>query len=268
MDMTENSSDFCLSKWYMDCIDSDGNTFIGYSALLRWKKFKLNYANILLCDERGIVSEQTTLKKLQPPAFSENCFSWKPAKLKVAGTWNSIDKPIEKTLLNSDTGVIHWYCFQPKAYGNVKIADNNIITGFGYAEKLEMTIKPWELPFSELRWGRFLSAENSIIWVNWIGDTNLSLLLIDGNQMKETLINDDGIHINNGEFILAFSDHAVLRKGALISTALSNIPGLKTVFPQKVLNTYECKWRSKGVLKKDNKVVSEGWVIHEVVRWL
>jgi hypothetical protein len=263
----EKKSDFSMSKWYMDCIDTNGNAFIGYSAVLKWKKIKLNYTNILHYDSLCKPTERSTLKKLPYPRLKNNCLTWNPSKLHAWGTWNRIDAPLKRTLLNTDVGAIRWECFQPKANADILSDGKKIITGFGYAEKLETTIKPWELPFNELRWGRFLSEKDTIIWVIWNGDTNFNLLFHNGKSIKDVIVSDEFVDINQKEFLLTFSDKLVLRKGPLISTALSNLPGLIGIFPNKVLNTYECKWRSKGILKRENKKVSDGWVIHEVIRW-
>ncbi|MEE8479006.1 MAG: hypothetical protein V3S42_03260 [Candidatus Neomarinimicrobiota bacterium] len=263
----EEKSDFSMSKWYMDCIDTNGNVFIGYSAVLKWKKIKLNYTNILYYDGLGKPTERSTLRKLPSPGLKNNCMTWDPSKLQTRGTWNRIDAPLRKTLLNTEVGTIRWDCFQPKANANILNGNNKIITGFGYAEKLDMTIKPWELPFNELRWGRFLSEKDTIIWVIWTGDTNCNLLFHNGKSIKDAIVSDECVDINQRELLLTFSDKLVLRKGSLISTALSNLPGLTGIFPSKVLNTYECKWRSRGILTRENKKVSDGWVIHEVIRW-
>ncbi|MFQ5866089.1 MAG: hypothetical protein ACE5IW_12765 [bacterium] len=260
-------SDFSLSKWYLDCIDVDGNVFIGYSAVLRWKRYKLNYANILRYNNACGLQTETTLRRQPPPKLYPHCLKWEPSILKTQGTWHSIDKPIKKSLLTSDSGTLRWLCHQPKATANVLVRNNQKYAGLGYTEKLEMSIEPWELPISKLSWGRFLSKDDTIIWINWKGTEPLSLLFHQGKQMDEAIISDEQIIINQGEFILSFSDTFVLRKGSLISTALANIPGIKNLFPDKLLHTYECKWRSKGTLRNKSNRISEGWIIHEVVQW-
>ena len=156
----------------------------------------------------------------------------------------------------------------PKANGKISLPDNQNIIGLGYTEKLKMTLRPWQLPFNQLRWGRFLSADYSIVWVKVSGDSRLNLLYLNGIQKNDALITDEQIALNNGDLLLVFSNKVVLREGTLISTALANIPGLNSVFPKNILNIYEKKWRSKGVLKEGNKIIAKGWVIHEVVRWL
>ncbi len=261
------NSDFSLSKWYLDCIDRSGNTFIGYSAILKWKKLKINYSSILLYDQSNRLQVDTTFKKLKSPVLHDNSIKWNIDRLNTQGVWQSIDSHINKTLLNSDSGTINWSCYQPKAISEVLLKDHQKLLGLGYSEKLEMTIKPWELPFKELRWGRYLSENDTIIWINWQGHQSLNLLFLNGKQVEHAIIADDLISINHGEYELSISDKIVLRKGKLISTALSKLPFIENIFPDRILHAHECKWRSKGVLNNKNNIVSDGWIIHEVVKW-
>lgn len=261
-------SDFSLSKWYLDCIDVNGNCFIGYSAILKWKSLNINYSNILLYDNSNGLQVDTTLEKLNSPNLHNKCLRWQPSKLKIQGTWHSIDNPISRCLLNSDSGTVNWLCNQPKAKAEILLKNNRMCSGLGYSEKLEMTIKPWKLPIKELRWGRYLSENDTIIWINWKGPQSLNLLIYNGKQIKNAIISDKHLNFNQGEFLLSFSDTIVLREGNLISTALSKLPLIESIFPNKILHTYECKWRSKGILKAKNNLISSGWIIHEVVKWI
>jgi hypothetical protein len=77
---TATSSPFSLSKWYLDCVDTRGNVFIGYSAVLKWKKIRLNYANILdYNSDRGLqtgspnryFAAKTSFSPLQPSSFNQ-----------------------------------------------------------------------------------------------------------------------------------------------------------------------------------------------------
>ncbi|MFQ5751408.1 MAG: hypothetical protein ACE5HI_05370 [bacterium] len=260
-------SDFSFSKWYLDCIDATGNVFIGYSAILKWKKLSLNYANILLYSNSNGLQTDTTFKKLPSPKFHQQCLQWQPSQLKTHGTWKSIDPSIKKTLFKSGSGTIDWLCYQPKAKADVLSKNQQIHAGFGYTEKLAMTIKPWEFPITELRWGRFLSETDTIIWVNWKGFESLNLLFYQGKQIEDTMISDEHIIFNQGEFILLFSDTIALRRGPLISSVFSKTPSIKSVFPDNILYMQEYKWRSRGTLRYKNKKISNGWVIHEVVQW-
>jgi hypothetical protein len=251
----------------MDCIDSTGNVFIGYSAGLNWKQIHLDYSSILYNDPNGTVKEKTSIKKSPPPTCDKNKFTWATSRLNVKGNWQSIDPPLKKEIFDSETGLLDWQCFQPKAKSQVWLPSGSTLEGLGYTERVTMTIKPWELPIDELRWGRFLSEEDTIVWIYYKGSENMNLLYYQGNPVADSEITDTYINLKNGDYRLNFSDTIVLRDGYLISTVLSNIPGVRSLFPKAILNIHECKWRSKGVLLKPNNQVSIGWVIHEVVKW-
>jgi hypothetical protein len=264
---TQASSDFSLSKWYMDCIDPTGNVFIGYSAVMKWKKLRLYYANILYFDIVGNIETNTSFRQLPFPILKQNNLTWTTSRLNIKGKWDGVDPLIQKNLLDGDLGGIVWQCFQPKANAKIELPNHTFLAGLGYTENLTMSIKPWELPITELRWGRFLSEEDTVVWISWKGEENLDLLYYQGNPVANPVITDDLINLNQEEFFLTFSDKIVLRNGYPNSTALSGRDGIKNILPKRILNTYECKWRSKGILTKPNKQISQGWVIHEVVKW-
>lgn len=128
-----------------------------------------------------------------------------------------------------------------------------------------MTIPPWRLPFEELRWGRFLSAEDALVWIHWRGAHSLNLTFHNGTSVEHASLTDD--ELVAGEMSLALDRGTVLREGALVETALNAVPGIQRLFPLRILRAHECKWLSRGVLKKPEAEPSAGWAIHEVVRW-
>jgi len=277
-----NKFNFSFSKWYLDCVDLKGNVFIGYAAFLKWKNIHLNYTNIIYNDPDGNICTDTSLKKTPLPLYDNQYLTWSSPRLNVEGKWHSIDPPIDKRLIDSDLGIIDWRCFQPKAKAKIYLPDGSEIKGLGYTEQILMNIKPWKLPIFELRWGRFLSQEDTIVWIFWKGEKDINLLFHQGKLVANSVITDDFININNGEFILNFTDSKIIRKGDIFSNLLFDIPNVRDIFPQKILNIFECKWRSKGILiKSNNKTsndqinndntsnnkISHGMVIHEVVKW-
>jgi hypothetical protein len=86
-------------------------------------------------------------------------------------------------------------------------------------------------------------------------------------QVEGALVTDNEVIFDDGRLSLALEEKLVLREGPLIKTALSMLPGIRGIAPIRSLNTYECKWRSRGFLKKQQMPVSPGWAIHEIVRW-
>ena len=263
----KKQSNFLLSKWYMDCVSNGGDVFIGYAAVLRWKALSINYSSILQYQNGKQAEARTSLLKFSTPQITDSSLDWFSDSLGIKGTWKAISPPIEKTLFESDTGDIKWRCLQPLAETNIHLGKQRRLTGFGYAEHISISIPPWQLPIDELRWGRFLSGRDSLIWIDWRGSHRLQMVLYNGVEAETARVTDNEVVLDGGHQVLSLEEKQVLREGALINTALSMIPGIGKIIPLRGLNTYECKWRSRGFLKEDALPVSEGWVIHEVVRW-
>ncbi len=141
------------------------------------------------------------------------------------------------------------------------------VHGIGYAEFLEMTIPPWKLPIDELRWGRFVSPTDSVVWIDWKGAHPLTLLLHNGSEIECGMINDSMIRSVNGTTALSLNRSTVIRSGALINTALKKVPLIESVIPKNILHTDECKWLSGSSLTCDGNI-SSGYSIHEIVRFV
>lgn len=244
-------------------MSDDGSAFIGYAAKLRWKRMSFTYSSILHTQAGKDVEIDTTLRECNSPEISESSTCWSSSRLNVVGNWKAIAQPIRRTLLSSPAGNIEWNCLHPQATAVLRIGSDRRIEGLGYVEKLTVTIPPWKLPFDELRWGRFLSNNDALVWIFWRGDTELNLVLHNGIQLENGLVSDNGIEATDLDFTLG--KNKVLREGPLFKTALSMTPRIEGLMPFRMLRMFEGKWLSPGVLKKPH--AEPGWAIHEVVRW-
>jgi hypothetical protein len=262
---SKDVSGFLLSKWYLDCVSDGGGAFIGYAASLRWKSLSLNYSSMLLRRPFEGVTTKTTLQAFSAPEVTGTRVGWSSPRLGVVGNWEAAARPFKRTLLESAEGDIEWDCLQPRARAEVSVEGGRRLEGLGYAERLTMSVPPWRLPFEELRWGRFLSDEDALVWVDWRGARALSLVLHNGVRVEGALVTDH--ELAAGETRLALGESAVLREGSLGETALRGVPGAHRLFPFRILRTRECKWLSRGVLTKPGAGATTGWAIHEVVRW-
>ena len=263
----EKRSKFTLSKWYMDCVSDDGEVFIGYAAALRWRGVGIDYSSTLQHQHGEGTKINTSLQKLSTPQITALSVHWISRALGVDGTWSGSAPPIERTVFRSEVGSVEWRCLQPNARAEVHLGTERCIQGRGYAEHILISIPPWRLPVDELRWGRFLTDSNALVWIDWRGSTSLTLLFRNGIQIENPLVTDREVACNRTKMVLAFEDSQVLREGRLVNTALSVIPGIAKLLPGHSLRTYECKWRSRGVLKEHETVLSTGWAIHELVRF-
>lgn len=255
---------FLLSKWYLDCVTGDGSAFIGYAASLSWKGLTLSYSSALRYRPGEGVRTDTTLEEFSTPEVAGQTIRWSSPRLRVEGTWEADARPLRRTLLESDAGDIEWDCLHPRARASIR-GGGARLEGLGYVERLSMSLPPWRLPFEELRWGRFLSEEDSLVWIDWRGGDSLNLSFHNGARVEGALPSDH--ELTAGGVRLDLGESTVLRDGVLGDTVLPSIPGVRRLFPFRILRTRECKWLSRGVLKGPGAGDGSGWAIHEVVRW-
>jgi hypothetical protein len=260
----EKPSNFLLSKWYLDCVSRDGDVFIGYVAKLSWRALSISYASTLQYDPRRGVRSETSLRDLPAPQIKGSRIEWKHAQLSVDGFWESTAEPRSCVLLETESGKMKWNCLQPCAKVSIS-AGNDRIEGFGYVDHVTMTVPPWQIPFDELRWGRFLSENDAVVWIDLQGADSLNLAFHNGIQIGNSLINDSRFAAN--ELSVSFRESVAIREGTLIKTALATVPGVGRLFPKRILQTRERKWRSRGFLSQPKRAPSMGWAIHEIVQF-
>jgi hypothetical protein len=262
----KQKSDFLLSKWYLDCVAENGDTFIGYHATMKWKALSFHYSSFLTHTEDARTRTQTAFKKSSPPKVNDSVIEWVSEPLKIRGKWNSAGRAIQRQLIETEEGIVTWSCLMPRADAEISLGNSRYLPGTGYVEHLSLTLKPWLLPIHELRWGRFHSEHDTLIWIDWRGPNPQCLVFQNGILMNDCSINDMLITVNNGECTLLLEDRKILRDGPLVLTALSDTHGLEKVLPESMLQAHERKWRSKGLLSKNYSPAESGWVIHENVK--
>jgi hypothetical protein len=245
---------FELTKWYADAVSAAGDFWVGYSARLRIGGFSTGYSSVL--DPTG------QRHSLQSCAIAERpgAIVWRQPALGIAASWRGKAPPIRRVLYEDDHGTVDWDCLIPLAS-----AETGDVTGLGYVERLRLTIAPWNLPIRSLRWGRFLSEHNSLVWIDWEGDFNTRLVFRNGEPMAAASIEDDGLVLERG-VVLRFDRKRVMRRGE-VGSVLSGVPGLDRLAPLRMLQVAECKWLSAGILEAPGANADHGWAIHEAVTW-
>jgi len=257
---------FQLKKWYLDCISDKGRTFIGYSAEVAWNALAFSYASYL---SSGVIakkqSKTSLIREKSPKITSEKIITWKSDRLRCSGSWHPhlSNKLSPLRLYEDETGFLSWHCLQPVSKAHIRLQDQEF-DGQGYVEFLEMTILPWKLPIRELHWGRFISQNSYLVWIKWLGSHPLSLVVLNGKRIEAAQVSEREIAWDGG--LLEIHDQVVLREGPLVRTALAKIPRVGSLFPKSVLDTHECKWRSRGKLVHHGKT-DIGWTIHEFVQF-
>ena len=251
---------FALSKWYLDCVTDLGDATIAYTGTVHWGPIRLHYSS-LLESTAGLVRTTHSLRRQAGPMIDRDSLRWRSGALKIAGEWRADSAELHETIFASNAGSIEWHCLMPRAQAQLH---NRL--GFGYAERLSMTIAPWKLPIRTLRWGRFTSASDWIVWIDWLGEFTRRIVYRNGQIASTSLLQDGQIEFPDGA-CLTIDRSLVLRQGPLGATALSVIPGVRDTFPARLLRVNECKWRSRGRFARPGLSAVDGWAIHERVDW-
>jgi len=246
----------------MDAADNRGNVYIGYWATLKWGRWKLNgWQNLWHTPGKGVVT-QTGLTRQAPPSYDGmNRLVWKPDRLD--GTWDSEDKPVEATLVDTGTGKIAWHCTQPKARATIKSSKLSF-SGWGYTEYLEISIPIWKLPFKTLYWGRCHSDKHYIVWIKWEGKIKQNLVWFDGHYSQHLSMADN--KITGTDFSLRLEENIPLRQGKIGPNILQSAGKITRLLPKTILSLDEYKWYNKGTLETSTGT-EPAITIYEEVSW-
>jgi len=251
---------FKLSKWYLDCVTESGDASIAYTGTVDWGLARLHYCSVLETNANQVTTRQS-LRKQGEPKIQDGSILWSTKALHIDACWQSASGSLRHTIFSGSQGSVEWHCLMPSA--RVRFQKRE---GLGYAEHLTMTIPPWKLPIENLRWGRFISTWDWVVWIDWQGEFSRRVVCMNGEEVPTRVLEDEKIKFENGA-LLTMDRSLVIRDGPLGTTALSGIPGVNKTFPARILQVNECKWRSRARLQSPNGTAVEGWVIHEKVSW-
>ena len=256
---------FNIDKLYLDCIDESGNCFIIYWAKLDLYFFSIFYSGLIFSDPKGFTAEKAVFKKSEKPAIND-LLHFSQKSLNIDGSWKRSDDPFTISLYkDSEENEIKWDCHHPKSLAEI-IYNEKVYKGYGYAETLSLPTKPWDLPIDELRWGRFLSDLNTIVWINWKGKHPVNRIFLDGIEFNDAVHEDNIISFCGGIYQIMFSEILIIRKGELLNL-FSGISWLKVFFNRRILNAMEIKYKAKSTFTKNDVSLSGGWSLFEIVTW-
>ncbi len=256
---------FHLSKWYCDCVDDGGALFIGYWARVHWGPLVLPYAATLVRVADEVSRERYTLLPCPEPDFRDPKLRWESKRIGISASWSARRPGFKRTLLHAPRGSIEWDCRVPSADGRIDLDEGGRITGLGYAEHLRLTILPWQLPFEELRWGRFLSADDTLAWIEWRGARPRRWAFHNGTELGACTVSPGRIDLPGEQSTLEFAHPVVVRQGTLLSGPLRAVPWASLLLRRGLRHAEEAKWLARGTFTTPTRR-STGWVIHEIVR--
>lgn len=256
---------FELSKWYCDCVSDEGVAFVGYWARMRWGVLGIPYAATLYKARADSAQERHSFRRCAAPSIRDGELRWDCARLGLRALWRARVPAVQRVLLETREGSITWRCHFPCAQAEVDLAGAGRLSGLGYAEQLTLSMKPWRLPFEQLRWGRFLSAEDALTWIAWRGWEPRQWAFHNGVEVPDAVIGTERVGLPGDGGVLELHDAVTLRAGRLAATALRRVPGATLWLPGGIRNAEETKWLARGTFTTSARS-SSGWVIHEVVR--
>ncbi len=248
----------------MDCVDQSGNCFILYSATVKLLLFKINYAAFIFSDAFNIVTERSSLHKGVVTSHNQQ-LTYFNKYLKINGSWEKAENPVEALLYNNANGIVNWNCHHPLSISHIHYNDRSF-SGLGYVETLFLSIKPWLLPIDELRWGRFLAPGVAITWIQWAGENPINKIYFNGEEFNDARHSDESVTFNEGKNKLEFADISVIRH-VKFSDHLSKVPWFRVFLNKRILDSVESKYKSKTLFHDASGEVHHGWSIFEVVKW-
>ncbi len=263
-------SNFHLNKWFLDIIGNHGESMIFYAAKLSWKGITVHYASWINYRPKSGVTVRSHFRNVQIPEKKDKLITWYDDKFMVSGSWECVAKPLQARIFQSDDGHLDWNCFQPASKVQLKIKDK-IIEGNGYVEQLILTTPPWHIPMNDLRWGRFHSLSDTMVWIELRNENIQQWLWLNGEKIINCNIEDDHISSQEKNFLLKLDRAVVLESEKkiyqVVHKLLRYLPGFNKLMPTKFLMADNNKWLSKGEFQSNGNPVTQGMAIHEWVNF-
>jgi len=264
------TSNFHLNKWFLDFIGDKGETMIFYAAKLTWNGFTAHYASCIHYDSETGVKVSSHFRNVLLPEKKEKLISWSDVRFKISGLWESDAKPLQARIYEADNGYLDWNCYQPTSTVKLKMGDK-IITGNGYVEQLILTAPPWHIPMNDLRWGRFRSPCNTLVWIELRSQNIQQWLWLNGEKITNFSIEDDCLSSQETDFLLKLDRSVVIESEKkihqVVHKLLRYLPGFNKLMPAKFLMAESHKWLSKGEFQQDGCSLAHGMAIHEWVNF-
>jgi hypothetical protein len=261
---------FYLSKWFLDFVSKEGAAMIFYSAKLKWNSWSAAYTSWLQHYPQSGINFKFRFTNVQTPYIKDNTIGWNDSRFGISGTWKASADMIQARIYDSAEGFLDWKCYQPASEVQL-VVNGNIMKGTGYTEQLILTALPWKIPMDELRWGRFGSEENNMVWIEIKEKEKRRWLWLNGEKIGDCIIEDGQIRLPEKELVLNLDQSVILESEKKIFTIVEKllryIPGFNKVMPLNFLMADEFKWLSNGQLKEDKKTLSTGIAIHELVNF-
>ncbi len=226
---------------------------------MRWGALHVSFVSSLVHDGAG-TTITSRVRAGAEPVHDPDGVRWTSPPLKAAFELTPRVPGVEVELHD---GVV-WRCVVPFGDAVVQLPGRTL-RGRGYAEVLEMAVAPWSLPMRELRWGRALGEQTSVVWIQWKGGKPLQVAVRDGLLVEAMHIGDGEVRLADGTRV-TLAQPAVLREDRLANT-LKPLRAIAPLLPRAFTETVERKWRSRATIVTPSRPDEEGWAVHEHLRF-
>lgn len=263
---------FRLEKTYLDVVGPHGDVCIVYGMTLRWGPARVSASSIFVAPVGAPPESHTRLGRtgIMP---THDAMTVTAHACDASGLWRVPAQPVhEETLHRGERGTAVWRCITPSTPAQMRVGGTHIV-GTGYAEHLTLSIPPWHLPVRHLLWGRFISAQHSVVWVAWNAALNghastqtLVRVLVDGVPVAPVTVTPEGATWAGGT--LHLHGNRVLRDGPLGVGPAALVAPLLPRLPRAFLASHETKWLAHGTLRfhsAGGEASETGMAIHEAV---
>jgi len=257
---------FLLVKWYCDVVTDQGSGVILYAARLRWGPVRMGYAATLFFPGGTAVREKATYRGVELPHFEGDVVTWRSERLGTLGRWCREVPPIERCLAQGPHGSIEWKCHMPRARGAVQIGDA-CLDGLGYVECLRLSIPPSRLPFRQLRWGRHVSPQRWLVWIDWAGGDEKRWVWLDGLDQPAAVVSDHGVQDLSEGRQLVLEEGRDLRDRPVLATIGVPWPALTRRLAGPLGRMHEQKRLARSSIVRAGEPIDHGWTVYEEVVW-
>ncbi len=257
---------FTLEKWYLDLVTAEGTAVIVYSARLKWGRARAGYASVLVSRADAPVEEESAFGDAAAPTGENDRITWSHPALRLHGQWQARGAPIDARLLEHADGWIDWRCVTPRSRVTIDVGRVRHV-GLGYVEQLTLTIPPWKLPFHHLRWGRYASESQAIVWIAWDGADTRQFVWHDGVPQPGAIIDDQSIRLLHGGAELRFGPARDVCARPALARLAGRLPSPVQALAAPVAAMFEHKMLAPSEVVLAGAPLDSGWSLYEEVRW-
>jgi hypothetical protein len=256
---------FRLTKWYVDCLDAGGRVAIAYWVSLRYRTLGFAWSSVAVYEPDRPVRRTSALGRAAEPRLDGRSLTWRDPAIETAVEAEVLQAGTSVQLFARGAGSVEWTCAAPAADVSLRAPGGALVRGRGYAERLVLTLPPWQLPIRELRWGRWIATEarRSLVWIDWRGPASATWVLRDGALCPGATVTNTDV-CAGGERV-AIGARQLLHSRRL-DDVLGGIAPLRRLVPAAVLAIEDTRWASRAPLQSPDGASVTGAAIAELVR--